>query len=234
VPTRIIIARHGNTFTPEETPRRVGGRTDLPLVENERGTNIGRYLELKGYRPAVVFAAPLKRTRQTAELAVKALDGGIPLKIDESFREIDYGPDEDKTEEEVELRLGKAAFVKKGLDPAKFTDEDAAIKGREIINLWNTEAIVPNGWKVRPGQMVDAWLELGKKVEKNYKNKNVLVVSSNGIIRFAPYLTGDFKAFTKERDIKVTTGGVCVFEKNAGDPNWRCVEWNVKPKNFLQ
>ena len=39
--TRIIIARHGNTFTKEQTPTRVGGRTDLPLVETERGTNIG-------------------------------------------------------------------------------------------------------------------------------------------------------------------------------------------------
>ena len=42
--TRIIIARHGNTFTKEQTPTRVGCRTDLPLVEEERGTNVGLYL----------------------------------------------------------------------------------------------------------------------------------------------------------------------------------------------
>ena len=30
--TRIIIARHGNTFAKDETPRRVGGRTDLDIV----------------------------------------------------------------------------------------------------------------------------------------------------------------------------------------------------------
>ena len=31
----LIIARHGNTFRPGETPTRVGSRTDLPLVEEE-------------------------------------------------------------------------------------------------------------------------------------------------------------------------------------------------------
>ena len=28
--TRLIIARHGNTFEKGQTPTRVGGRTDLP------------------------------------------------------------------------------------------------------------------------------------------------------------------------------------------------------------
>lgn len=56
--TRLIIARHGNTFTKDQTPTRVGGRTDLPLVESERGRNIGKYLKLKDMLPDVVFAAP--------------------------------------------------------------------------------------------------------------------------------------------------------------------------------
>ena len=31
-----MIVRHGNTFRAGETPTRVGARTDLPLVEEER------------------------------------------------------------------------------------------------------------------------------------------------------------------------------------------------------
>ena len=31
-PTRLIIARHGNTFDAGDIPTRVGRRTDLPLV----------------------------------------------------------------------------------------------------------------------------------------------------------------------------------------------------------
>ena len=116
--TRLIIARHGNTFTKDQTPTRVGGRTDLPLVESERGTNIGKYLKLKNMLPDVVFAAPLKRTMETARLAVAEM--GLPLTVQEedSFREIDYGPDENKTEDVVIARVG----------------EDA-------IKLWNEKAI---------------------------------------------------------------------------------------------
>ena len=99
--TRIIIARHGNNFTKEQTPLRVGARTDLPLVETERGTNIGKYLKMRTLIPAVVFAAPLKRTTETARLAIAALDKDIPLVADSRFTEIDYGPDEGKPETEV-------------------------------------------------------------------------------------------------------------------------------------
>ena len=39
-----MIVRHGNTFRAGETPTRVGARTDLPLVEEERARSAGRYL----------------------------------------------------------------------------------------------------------------------------------------------------------------------------------------------
>jgi len=209
--TRIIIARHGNTFTKDQTPTRVGGRTDLPLVEEERGTLVGQYLADKGWIPDKVWAAPLKRTMKTAELAVKAMGLDCQIEKDDSFREIDYGPDENKTEDAVIARIGQ-----------------------EAIDKWNAEAIVPDGWKVDVQGTINAWMKLGDKVFAEYKNKNVLVVSSNGVIRFAPYLTGDFAAFSQKYNIKVGTGCVCVFEKEDGDKNWRCVEWNVKPKDYFK
>ena len=49
----LIIARHGNTFRPGETPTRVGSRTDLPLVEEERGRGIGRWLKQLGRNPEI-------------------------------------------------------------------------------------------------------------------------------------------------------------------------------------
>lgn len=208
--TRIIIARHGNTFTKDQTPLRVGARTDLPLVETERGTNIGKYLKMCSLIPSVVLAAPLKRTTETARLAIAALDKDIPLKSDDRFTEIDYGPDEAKTEDEVIARIGK-----------------------EAIDAWNKEAIVPDGWNVSVANIIKAWEELGAEVESEYKGKTVMVVSSNGIIRFAPYLTGDFKKFTEEHDIKVGTGGVCVFEKEDDDKYWTVKEWGTKPKDKL-
>ena len=34
--TRLVVARHGNTFGPKDVVTRVGGRTDLPLVASGR------------------------------------------------------------------------------------------------------------------------------------------------------------------------------------------------------
>ncbi len=208
--TRIIIARHGNTFNKGETPRRVGGKTDLPLVETERGSNVGRYLKAVNLLPAHVFAAPLKRTTETARLAVEAAGLNIPVQIIEDFREVDYGPDENKTEDEVIARIGQDALDK-----------------------WNKDAIVPDGWEVNPREIIKTWLEWGKKVEHDYHNQNILIVSSNGVIRFAPYLTGDFTKFSAEHDIKVGTGSICIFEKEDNDANWKCTGWNIKPKDYF-
>ncbi len=208
--TRIIIARHGNTFTKDQTPLRVGARTDLPLVETERGANIGKYLKMRGLIPAVVFAAPLKRTTETARLAIAALDKDIPLKSDARFTEIDYGPDEAKTEDEVIARIGQ-----------------------EAMDKWNAEAIVPEGWNVSVDSIVQAWKDFAAEIERDYKDKTVMLVSSNGIIRFAPHLTGDFKKFTEEYNIKVGTGGVCILEKEDGDKHWTVVDWGIKPKDKL-
>lgn len=188
--TRIIIARHGNTFNKGDIITRVGARTDLPLTETERGTNVGRYLKDRNLIPAKAFAAPLKRTVETAKLAIEAMGCTIPLELDESFREVDYGPDENKPEEEVIARIGQDALDK-----------------------WNKDAIVPDGWKVDPQAIINNWLLWGEKAFKNFHNETILIVSSNGIIRFAPYLTGNFAEFTKEHDIKVGTGNVCIFEK---------------------
>ena len=208
--TRLIIARHGNTFTKDQTPLRVGARTDLPLVETERGTNVGKYLRMRTIIPDVVFVAPLKRTMETARLAIAELDKDIKLNVDDRFTEIDYGPDEGKTESEVIARIGQKA-----------------------IEEWDRAGIVPDGWTVSVEGIIEQWKIFAKEIEEQYKNKTVMVVSSNGIIRFAPYLTGDFEKFSENFNIKVGTGSVCILEKDDGDENWRVVEWGTKPKDKL-
>lgn len=179
-------------------------------METERGTNVGKYLRMRGFIPAVVFAAPLQRTTETARLAIAAMDKDIPLVADTRFTEIDYGPDEAKTEEEVIARIGQKA-----------------------MDDWNREAIVPDGWKVSVDAIIKAWKDFASEVERDYHGKTVLAVSSNGIIRFAPHLTGNFKKFSEEFDIKVGTGGVCVLEKEEGDKYWTVKEWGIKPKDYL-
>ena len=221
----LIIARHGNTFRPGETPTRVGARTDLPLTEEDRARGIGRYLLAGGIKPTRILAAPLLRTRRTAELAAQEL-GLAPglVQSDSRLTEIDYGPDENKTEQEVALRLGRVAAVEAGQDPATLSPGQLEDLGSQVIKLWNARAVAPNGWLVDPQMLMNMWREIASEIAEN---ETLLCVSSNGIIRFAPVITGDCDAFYAEHDIKVPTGGVCIFTSENYGP-WHCEVWGVK------
>lgn len=161
--------------------------------------------------PDVIYAAPLLRTMQTARLAVRTIGLDSDISPLNAFVEIDYGVDENKTEEEVRLRLGNGNIE----------------KGKKIIEDWDKNAVVPDGWKVDPDQIIHTWLDFAEKTV--IPHQTTLLVTSNGIIRFAPYLTGDFEKFAQEHKIKVAPGGLCIFDKNDGDSFWTCSAWNVKP-----
>ncbi len=220
----LIIARHGNTFAKGETPTRVGCHTDLPLVEEERGRGVGLYLKKLGLTPTRILAAPLKRTMRTAELAAEAAGCTCTVEPDHRFIEVDYGPDENKTEEQVKARLGALAAKAEGTDPTTLTPEALDALGEAVIDKWNADATVPSGWKVDVQQIRDNWMSLASEVKDG---EIMLCVSSNGTIRFAPIITGDYDAFCAEHDIKVATGGVCIFTSDDGI-TWTCREWGVK------
>ena len=220
----LIIARHGNTFAKGETPTRVGCHTDLELVEEERGRGVGLYLKKLGLVPPRILAAPLKRTMGTAALAAEAAGCSCSVEPDHRFIEVDYGPDENKTEEQVKARLGAEAAKAEGIDPATLTAEELDAKGEAIIDKWNADATVPDGWKVDVQQIRDNWMSLAAEVKDG---EIMLCVSSNGTIRFAPVITGDYAGFCAEHDIKVATGGVCIFTSEDGSTR-TCKEWGVK------
>lgn len=220
----LIIARHGNTFRKGETPTRVGSHTDLPLVEEERGRGIGLYLKKQGLIPTRILAAPLQRTMGTAALAAEAMGSPCPVQPDARFIEVDYGPDENKSEEETKKRLGTAIAETRGIAPGSLSPEQLEQLGAEAIDQWNAEAIVPPGWKVDVQQIRRNWEALASEVEEG---ETLLCVSSNGTIRFAPCITGDYEGFCATHDIKVPTGGVCIFTSDSGS-GWICREWGTK------
>jgi 2,3-bisphosphoglycerate-dependent phosphoglycerate mutase len=208
--TRLIVVRHGNTFGPNDTPTRVGSRTNLDLVETSKGKAIGEYLIVKDMIPNTIYSGPLKRQIQTAELICEAIELCVSsIKVDTFFNEIDYGEDENKVEKEVRLRLGNG-------------DET---KGKQVIDLWNEKAIVPNGWTVNPKKLQNGWLEFGERVARENKNQTTLLVSSNGIIRFSAVLDPGFSY----QNLKVPTGGICIFER-LGE-TWKCIKWGILPDN---
>ncbi|MBF0278535.1 MAG: histidine phosphatase family protein [SAR324 cluster bacterium] len=203
--TRILIARHGNTFEKHETPTRVGRRTDISLVGSGRrqAEELGKFLKENYESIAAVFSSRLKRTIETAELALRSAQYGMAVQQMLIFDEIDYGPDEGKTEDEVVSRLG-----------------------RKALQDWDRDAVVPSGWLLNPEEIIQNWRGFAEMVSDQYSGETVLVVTSNGIARFAPYLTGNMETFKQHYAIKISTGAVCSLVKST--PDWKAEYWNLK------
>ncbi len=203
--TKLIIARHGNTFTAKDTPTRVGAHTDLPLVQKgkDQAIALGNHLNESGFKPDIVYSSTLMRTKYTAQLAMRTYDQDTEINELDIFNEIDYGIDENQTEETVIARIGQDA-----------------------IDDWDNNATPPEGWNVNPEQIIKNWHSFAEESSLS-NNKTIFIVTSNGIARFAPYITNDFKSFSKNHSIKLSTGAFGVIELKAG--KWQVTEWNTRP-----
>src|SRR5690606_39243920 len=114
----------------------------------------------------------------------------------EIFNEVDYGPDENLPDDAVVARLGEQA-----------------------LKDWDAKAIVPDGWLFTPEKTIADWKNFADHIVKD-KQDCVLVVTSNGIARFAPHITGNFQSFIQEHSPKISTGAICVFAHENGQ--WVC------------
>jgi 2,3-bisphosphoglycerate-dependent phosphoglycerate mutase len=204
----LIIARHGNTFEPHETPTRIGKRTDLKLAKKGyvQGVELGKTLFKKGFKPHIVYASTLIRTRETAHAACVAMGIKADIHCLDIFDEIDYGPDENKPEAAVIARIGEQAIKK-----------------------WNAQAAVPPGWRVDPEGLIRSWQDFTVDLIRQAAGQDliVLVVTSNGVARFAPHITGDFEGFKTKYPLKLRTGAYGVFKYDAD--KWTAARWDERP-----
>ena len=119
----IVLIRHGKTEGNKE--KRYIGRTDQPLSEEGIAgikENLGRYPSVEK-----VYASPMKRTRQTAELIYP----GQASELVDGLREMDMGVFEGKNHAELKNRL---ILYFMGGDPRK----DQAYRGRVHEGFWKT------------------------------------------------------------------------------------------------
>lgn len=191
----LLIARHGNTFDPGDTVLRVGRGTDISLSNSgkEQAGKLGEYLRQQHPDIHAVYTSTLQRTLLTAEIALSTMvleAHIIPVDI---FDEIDYGPDEGKPESDVVARLGE-----------------------EALENWEKNNIVPPGWNVDPEKITATWREFASQMEERYPDEIILVVTSNGIARFAP-----------EHNVKLKTGAISYLTVENGQ--WHCVYSNRRP-----
>ncbi len=182
--TQLFIVRHGNTFDAGDVVTRVGGRTDLALSVSGRAQAAALAAQFAGAGVRFVSArtSPLKRTRATAEAILAAQADAPELESALFLREIDYGPDENRPEDEVVARIGADALA-----------------------AWEREGVPPPGWRVDPDALVGNWQQLFAKLDG--AGGAHLVVTSNGIARFALKAAG-----AADHELKLKTGAYGVIE----------------------
>lgn len=198
---RLIIIRHGNTFDAGDTPTRVGARTDLPLSMSGKQQAQALAFHFRDTRFAAAVCSPLQRTRQTARTILNPQASAPALLILPFLTEIDYGPDEDQTEEAVIERIGAGA-----------------------IAAWDTHALPPPGWHVDPDALRSAWAGLLARAAALKPDANVLVVTSNGIARFLPDVVGQRPG---DLDRKLKTGAWGTVQIAGAET--RILDWNLRP-----
>lgn len=203
--TDVYIVRHGNTFDPGDTVTRVGARTDLPLSSSGLGQAdaLADYFAITiptGFSRAT--CSPLLRTRQTAETILNASSNAPELETLEFLREVDYGPDENQPEDKVIARIGEKALMK-----------------------WEEAAIPPVGWEIDPDQVRAAWRELFDAISCANLDRPVLIVTSNGIARFA--LAHPETPLGDGESIKLRTAAFGCFEIKP-DGSVHILQWNQR------
>lgn len=197
---QLLILRHGDTFSPGETPRRIGMRTDLPLVDSgvRQAIVAGRHLAASDITIVSIMTSPLRRTMTTARLVASELPYGVPVALTPSLSEIDHGPDENRPEDEVIARVG-----------------------RDALHAWDQYGFVPPGWRVDPDARLRAWRTFFAAPWQG----TTLAVTSNGMARFALLAAG---ADDRLASLKLRTGafGLIGF---AVDANPFLIWWDYRP-----
>ena len=205
---KIILARHGNTFGPGDTPVWVGAREDYPLVEKgrEQSEAIGAYFNRTGFMPDRIISGPLLRTREGAELVVAEIGYQGEIEIDDRLKEIDYGSWGGKSDAEIET-----------------------LYGANVIEDWRERTIIPRGadWspdlatlKTNASSLLDEIISGG--------HDRVFLITSNGTLRY--FHEAIYAGLTDPPSAKVKTGHMCCVEYLNGSYVPRF--WNEKPEHI--
>ena len=201
----LIIARHGNTFSKGDKIVWVGRNEDLPLTLEGEAQAAGVAQELQGVSLAAVYCAPLHRTRRFAEIITNLL--GIPAPITEKrLTEIDYGVWGGKSDGEIIAAGG-----------------EGALKGWKEEGIWPEVGV----WGSLKEEIRAAIHSFAKELTMNYGvDDKVLIVSSNGCIRFFLELLDVIPEEIALNHGKVKTGHLCSLSFNETDHSYTLNYWN--------
>ncbi len=192
---KLLLARHGNTFGPGDTPVWVGAEQDMPLVESgqAQARTLGDALKEARLTPTRIITGPLKRTLEYAAIVRDLTDGPV-VEIDHRLREINYGAWGGKT-----------------------TDEIIATHGETLVRAWNDRGQWPEqaAWEPPLSDLRrDLKLLVNDIQDKAGEDDLILLVSSNGILRFfLDLVPGAFALKARDMTLKTATGAVSCLSR---------------------
>jgi broad specificity phosphatase PhoE len=123
---RIVVVRHGETAWSRE--KRHTGRSDIPLTQEGREQALALGARLAGLTFAGVFVSPLRRARETCELAGFA-DRAV---VDSDLIEWDYGEYEGRTGAEIQQERPGWTLFRDGVIGGE-TIHDVAVRAQRVI-----------------------------------------------------------------------------------------------------
>jgi broad specificity phosphatase PhoE len=205
---KLILARHGNTFGPQEKVTWVGSTNDLPLVAEglAQAERFGDALKKEG-DIAAIYCAPLLRTKLFAEIIAAKLRAVVPFIVDERLTELDYGRWSGRSDAEIEELFGK-----------------------DCLSGWIDKSIWPEncGWAGSPSFIEGQVRSFVEELLSTYPaDSTVVAVSSNGRLRYFLKLVGfEFERRVAEKTFKVATGRMCAINFDQGKASMSA--WNEK------
>lgn len=206
---RLFLVRHGNTFGPGDPIIRVGRNEDLPLVAKglDQAHAVAAAFARTGVRPAAVYCSPLQRIRVSAEIVIADLGLNQDPVIDDRLAEIDYGAWGGLTDDEIAERFG-----------------------RDVLDAWNADGIWPPAgqWGESEDAVRGRVHGFGREVlARHDAGDDVVVVSSNGTLRYFLDLVGDTASLPEPAQRKMKTGFVSCLDGDAETLTVRT--WNRDP-----
>lgn len=212
---KIILSRHGNTFSAIDPVIWVGATQDLPLVDSGilQAQYLAQALKKSDIPIQAVYCGPLKRTRDYATIVIERLHSSKKPIVDPRLNEIDYGNWAGLTNTQIQE-----------------IDEGEELSAWENLSVWPKFA----EWEGSPTSMIKEIREFSKDLITMYDpTDTVLIVSSNGRLRyFLKLIPGLFEQSVQNKVFKVATGNICLLTYE--NRKWQMHFWNKKPEYLLQ
>jgi broad specificity phosphatase PhoE len=205
---KLLIGRHGNTFGPNDKVVWAGLKNDLKLVTSgrEQALKLAKYLDQEKIDLTQIYTAGLSRTAEYGEIVNNSLKLNSKIIKRSELDELDYGLWTGLSNAEISYSYG--------------TDE---------LTAWNENGIFPKNadWNESEPEVKLRVLKLTQELIESHEDQdNILLISSNGIIRYFLCLIPDlFEQYQNNGMLKVQTGSLSIFELNKS--TWSLLAWNL-------